>query len=33
MIDALKVLRQSDEAVCDELHTRYGMDKEMWLAS
>ena len=30
MIDALKVLRQSDEAVCDELHTRYGMDKEMW---
>jgi len=33
MMEAVKVLRQSDETVCEELSARYGMDKDLWLAS
>ena len=32
-MEAIRVMRQTDEAVCEELQQRYGMDKEMWLAS
>jgi len=33
MMETIKALKQSDDTICNELQSRYGMDKEIWLSS